>query len=96
MFARTRATDPRRLPIYLPMNYGYTTLGKYQHRRQALLDLADSANDPFLRMAPGTARSCHTNFYNDWMEQEELEGYLPDIQAFVNQLLEARADPAEG
>ena len=52
-------------------------LGKYQHRRQALLDLADSANDPFLRMALGTARSCHANFYNDWMEQEELEGYLP-------------------
>ena len=47
-------------------------------------------------MALGTARSCHANFYNDWMEQEELEGYLPDIQAFVNQLLEARADPAEG
>ena len=47
------------------------------------LDLADSANDPFLRMTLGTARSCHANFYNDWMEQEELEGYLPDIQAFV-------------
>ena len=70
--------------------------GKYQHRRHALLDLADSTNDPFLRIALGTARSCHANFYNDWMEEEELEGYLPGIQAFVNHLLETRADPPAG
>ena len=28
---------------------------------------------------------------NDWMEQERLEGYLPDIEALVNIVLDARA-----
>ena len=41
-------------------------------------------------MAFGTAESCHANFYNDWMDQEHLETYLPGIQRLVHLLLEAQ------
>ena len=65
--------------------------GRYAHRRRALLDLADRTGDRFLRTAFATAESCHSNFYNDWMDQEHLEDYLPDIQHPVQQLLDAQA-----
>ena len=29
---------------------------------------------PFVRATFGVAQSCHSNFYNDWMEQEDLDG----------------------
>ena len=44
----------------------------------------------FLPMAFGTAESCHANFYNDWMDQEHLETYLPGIQRLVHLLLDAQ------
>ena len=63
---------------------------RYAHRRRALLDLAERTGDGFLPIAFGTAESCHANFYNDWMDQEHLETYLPGIQRLVHLLLEAQ------
>ena len=65
--------------------------GKYAQRRHAVFQLADELNNPFVRATFGVAESCHANFYNDWMEQEHLEGYLPDIEALVNIILDAKA-----
>ena len=48
---------------------------------RAALQLAEQLNNPFVRATFGVAQSCHSNFYNDWMEQEDLEGYLPDIES---------------
>ena len=65
--------------------------GKYQHRRHAVLEFASQSSNPFVRTAFGIAESCHANFYNDWMEREHLEGYLPDIQELVRIVLDAKA-----
>ena len=54
------------------------------------MELADRSGNPFVRAAFGVAESCHANFYNDWMEQEHLEDYLPDIQDFVRIILDAK------
>ena len=53
--------------------------------------LAERTGDRFLRTAFATAQSCHSNFYNDWMGQEDLETYLPDIQHLAHLLLDAQA-----
>ena len=63
---------------------------RYARRRCALLDLAERTGGSFLEMAFGTAQSCHANFYNGWMDQEDLETYLPGIQRLVHLLLEAQ------
>ena len=65
--------------------------GKYQHRRRALMDLALQQGNPLVRSTFGVAQSCHSNFYNDWMEQEDLDSYVPDIEELVRVILEARA-----
>ncbi len=64
--------------------------GKYQHRRRALMDLALQQGNPLVRSTFGVAQSCHSNFYNDWMEQEDLDSYVPDIEELVRVILEAR------
>ena len=66
--------------------------GKYANRRHAVFQLADQTGNPSIRLAFGVAQSCHSNFYNDWMEQEDLDGYLPDIETLVNIVLDARAE----
>ena len=53
--------------------------------------LAERTGDRFLRTAFATAQSCHLNFYNDWMDQEDLETYLPNIQHLMHLLLDAQA-----
>ncbi len=63
---------------------------KYQHRRRAVIELAAQQSNPSIRMAFGIAESCHANFYNDWMEREHLDTYLPDIEELVRLVLEAR------
>ncbi|MCE2463713.1 MAG: hypothetical protein J4F46_07380 [Dehalococcoidia bacterium] len=65
--------------------------GRYQHLRQAVLDLALRQDNPSIRLAFNTARACHSNFYNDWMEQEDLDSYIPDIEELVRIILDARA-----
>ena len=65
--------------------------GKYGHRRRALMDLAEQQDNPAIRTFFNVARSCHSNFYNDWMEQEDLESCLPDIQQLVETVLAAKA-----
>ena len=52
---------------------------------------ADQLKNPFIRAAFGVAQSCHSNFYNDWMEQEDLDGYLPDIETLVNITLSSKS-----
>ena len=65
--------------------------GQYQHRRRAVLELATQLNNPSVRLAFGVAESCHANFYNDWMEQEHLDAYLPDIRELVHLILDTKA-----
>ena len=64
---------------------------KYAQRRHAALQLASERHDDAIRLGFGIAQSCHANFYNDWMEQEDLDGYLPDIQRLVEKILSAKA-----
>ena len=65
---------------------------KYAHRRHALFEMADRLNNPFIRTAFGVAESCHANFYNDWMEQEHLDSYAPDIEELVTIILGAHEE----
>ncbi len=65
--------------------------GRYHHRRRAVLDLAEGLGNPSIRMAFGIAQACHGNFYNDSIEQEDMETYLPDIRELVRTILDARA-----
>lgn len=65
--------------------------GKYAHRRHAVFELAERLDNPFVRATFGVAESCHSNFYNDWMEREHLDGYLPDIETLVNIILDSAA-----
>ena len=66
--------------------------GKYAQRRQAALRLASERDDESIRFVYGLAQSCHANFYNDWMEQDDLDDLLPDIQRLVEKILNAKAD----
>ena len=65
--------------------------GKCADRRHAVLELAESRDNPFVRATFGVAESCHSNFCNDWMEHEHLDGYLPDIDTLVNIILDSAA-----
>jgi len=65
--------------------------GKYAQRRHAALQLADERGDDSIRLAFKLAESCHANFYNDWMEQEDLDSHVADIRTFVEKILNARA-----
>ena len=65
---------------------------KYAHRRHAVFQLAEQLDNPFVRATFGVAESCHSNFYNDWMEQEHLDGYLPDIESLVKIVLASTAN----
>ena len=65
--------------------------GKYAQRRHAALELADERGDDSIRLAFKLAESCHVNFYNDWMEQEDLDSHVADIRTFVDKILNARA-----
>lgn len=65
--------------------------GRYAHRRRAVFDLAEQLDNPFVRVTFGIAQSCHGNFYNDWLEQEDLDVYLPDIEELVNIVLSQKA-----
>ena len=66
--------------------------GKYAQRRHAALELADKRGDDSIRLAFKLAESCHANFYNDWMEQEDLDSHVADIRTFVEKILNARAE----
>ncbi|MYC31845.1 MAG: hypothetical protein F4X64_01560 [Chloroflexi bacterium] len=65
--------------------------GKYAQRRHAALELSDEREDDSIRLAFKLAESCHANFYNDWMEQEDLDSHVADIRTFVEKILDARA-----
>lgn len=66
--------------------------GKYAQRRHAALALADERGDDSIRLAFKLAESCHANFYNDWMEQEDLDSHVADIRTFVAKILNAKAE----
>ena len=69
---------------------------KYQHRRRAMMGLAEESGNAVFRAGLNIAESCHSNFYNDWMERENLDSCLPDIQEFVHIVLESRGDSHDG
>lgn len=57
---------------------------RYAQRRQAVRNLADRLDNPFLREHFGISLSCHANFYNDWLEQEDLVECVSYIEELVN------------
>ena len=63
----------------------------YAHRRQAVRELAERLGNPSLRLLFRIAEACHANFYNDWMEREELEEDLQYIEEFVIIVLSQKA-----
>ena len=65
--------------------------GKYAHRRQAVRELGERLGNPSLWAFFRMAEACHANFYNDWMEQEELEDDLMYIEQLVNIILSEKA-----
>ena len=69
-----------------------TPHSRYAQRRQAIRDLADRLGNPSLREHFGIALSCHANFYNDWLEQEDLAEYVVYIEELVNIVLSQRAE----
>ena len=56
-------------------------------RRQAVRDLADRLGNPSLREHFRIAESCHANFCNDWMEQENLVEDTLYVEELVNVVL---------
>ena len=66
--------------------------GKYAHRRQAVQELGETLANPSLRHIFRRAEACHANFYNDWMEREELEDDLHYIEELVNVVLSQKAE----
>ena len=65
---------------------------KYAHRRQAVRELEGRLANPSLWLSFRVAEACHANFYNDWMEQEELEEDLQYIEEFVAIVLSQKAE----
>lgn len=61
-----------------------TPHSRYAQRRQVVRDLADRLDNPSLWEHYGIALSCHANFYNDWLEQEDLAEYVSYIEGLVN------------
>ena len=55
--------------------------------RQAVRELGERLGNPSVWQIFRMAESCHANFYNDWMELEELEDDLPHIEELVNIVL---------
>ena len=60
---------------------------KYQARVRAVDRLARETGDDFFPAALGLARQFHSNFYNDWMEDEDVEHDRPLVHDFVHRLL---------
>ena len=89
---RVRLSDGRR-PMPAPPRTGIARCGAAAGWRRSDRGqyLAERTDDRFLRTAFATAQSCHSNFYNDWMDQEDLETYLTDIRHLVHLLLDAQA-----
>ena len=69
-----------------------TPHSRYARRRQAIRDLADRLGNPSLREHFAIALSCHANFYNDWLEQEDLAEYMGYIEELVNIVLSQKAE----
>ena len=65
--------------------------GKYADRRRAAMELAEQQDTPLIRSSFDLASSCHSNYHNDWMEQEDLDSCLISIEGLVQLILEARA-----
>ena len=42
--------------------------------------------DREIRVAFSLAESLHTNFYEDWLEQEDVEDYLGEVERLVGKL----------
>lgn len=69
-----------------------TPHNRYAQRRQAVRDLADRLDNPSPREHFGIALSCHANFYNDWLEQEDLAEYVGYIEELVYIVLSHKAE----
>ena len=65
---------------------------RYAERRPSVRDLAGRLDNPSLREHFGIALSCHANFYNDWLEQEDLAENVDYIEELVSIVLSQRAE----
>ena len=60
---------------------------KYAHRRDAAQALSAELNDPTIFAYFKIAQSCHANFYNDWMYEEDVDTSRAYIRELVDKIL---------
>ena len=61
--------------------------GKSKHRREAIRLFADECEEPWLVVAYGAALQFHAHFYNNFMEDDDIEFQRPFVHRLVNRLL---------
>ena len=60
---------------------------KYAHRRDAAQILSAELSDPTIFANFKIAQSCHANFYNDWMYEEDVDTSRAYIRELVDKIL---------
>lgn len=60
---------------------------KYAHRRDAAQNLSAELDDPTIFAYFKIAQSCHANFYNDWMYEEDVDSSRAYIRELVEKIL---------
>lgn len=61
--------------------------GKYAQRHYAARQLAEERDDRSIFAYLKVAESCHANFYNDWMELQDIDENRVMIRWLVDQIL---------
>lgn len=61
--------------------------GKYAQRHYAAKQLSEERDDRSIFAYFKVAESCHANFYNDWMELQDLDENRVMIRWLVDQIL---------
>lgn len=61
--------------------------GKYAQRHHAVKQLAEERGDRSIFAYFKVAESCHANFYNDWMEFQDIDENRVMIRWLVEQIL---------
>ncbi len=64
---------------------------KYAQRHHAVKQLAKEKDDDRIHLAFKVAESCHANFYNDWMEFQDVDENRVIVRRLVEKIL-AEAD----
>lgn len=58
----------------------------HRELHQAVNRLVTETGDPELRMLFASANTLHSNFYDGFLSEEVISGYLEDVERFVERL----------